>query len=86
MIAPTSPAEMIGTVISVSSKKPPEIVFATSVARQAQTRLSTAARMTAVRGRSAPGSDRARHGVGAVVEPVGVIEDEGYGDDRDDDE
>jgi hypothetical protein len=54
MIAPSSPARMIGTVISESSKKPPEIVLATSVDRHAPTTLSNAARITAVRGRRAP--------------------------------
>ena len=54
MIAPTNPARIIGTVISASSKNPPEIVFATSVERQAPTRLRRAPRMTAVRGLSAP--------------------------------
>ena len=54
MIAPTRPARMIGAVTSSSSKKPPEIVLATSVDRQAPTTLSTAAIMTAVRGLSAP--------------------------------
>ena len=32
------------------------------------------------------GRDRTGHRVGAVVEPVGEVEDEGYGDNRDDDE
>ncbi len=45
---------MIDAVISSSSKKPPEMVLATSVERHAPTRLRTAARMTAVRGLSAP--------------------------------
>jgi hypothetical protein len=35
-------------------KKPPEMVLATSVDRQAPTRLRTAARVTAVRGLRAP--------------------------------
>jgi hypothetical protein len=42
--------------------------------------------MTAVQRSKSAGGDRPRHGVGAVVEPVGEIEDEGYGDNRDDDE
>ena len=54
MIAPTKPARTIGAVTSASSKNPPEIVLATSVDRQAPTRLSTAAMITAVRGLSAP--------------------------------
>src|SRR5215213_11969388 len=49
-MAPTSPASTIGTVTRLSSKKPPEIVLATSVDRQAPIRLRTAARTTAVRG------------------------------------
>ena len=53
-MAPTSPASTIGAVTSASSKKPPEMVLATSVDRQAPTRLRTAAMMTAVRGLSAP--------------------------------
>ena len=86
MIAPTSPAKMMGTVISASSKKPPEIVFATSVARQAPRRLSSGGEDYRGTWSERPGGDRPRHSVGAVVEPVGVIEDEGYGDNRDDDE
>ena len=54
MIAPSSPAKTMGAVINESSNRPPEIVLATAVDRQAPTRLSTAARMTATRGRSAP--------------------------------
>ena len=53
-IAPINPARMIEGVISWSSKKPPEIVFATAVERQAPTRLRKAPRITAVRGRIAP--------------------------------
>src|SRR4029453_8446037 len=53
-IAPTSPARMIEAVISWSSKKPPEIVFATAVDRQAPTRLRKAPKITAGRGRIAP--------------------------------
>ena len=54
MIAPTRPARMIDAVTSSSSKKPPEMVLATSVERHAPTKLRTAARKTAVRGLSAP--------------------------------
>src|ERR687893_2591205 len=53
-IAPTRPASTIGAVTRASSKKPPEMVLATSVDRQAPNRLRMAARMTAVRGLSAP--------------------------------
>ena len=53
-MAPTSPARTIDGLTSCSSKKPPEIVFATSVERKAPTTLSTAARTTAVRAVSAP--------------------------------
>ena len=53
-IAPTSPASTIGAVTSWSSKKPPEMVLATSVDRQAPTTFSTAAMITAVRGLRAP--------------------------------
>ena len=53
-IAATSPAKITVGVIFVSSTSPLEIVFATWTDRNAPTRLSAPARITAVRGRSAP--------------------------------
>src|SRR6476469_9298746 len=53
-MAPTSPAKIITGLTSASLTMPPEIVLATSVDRKAPTTLSTAAMMTAVRGRNAP--------------------------------
>ncbi len=57
-MAPMSPARIIDGVIcrppSPSRISPPEMVLATSVLRNAPTRLSTAAIATAVLGLSAP--------------------------------
>src|SRR6478609_2331683 len=53
-MAPTSPAKIITGVTRASLTMPPEIVLATSVDRNAPTTFSTAAMMTAVRGRNAP--------------------------------
>src|SRR5664279_5770376 len=53
-IAATRPAKIIVGVTNASLTKPPEIVFATSVDRNAPTPFRIAAITTAVRGRSAP--------------------------------
>ena len=67
-MAPTKPARMIGTVISESSKKPPEIVFATSVERQAPTRLRKATAMTVMTTNSSVTSIPIRNGWSGVGE------------------
>src|SRR5664279_588507 len=53
-IAATKPAKIIVGVTNASLTRPPEIVFATSVDRNAPTTFRIAAISTAVRGRSAP--------------------------------
>jgi len=56
MMAPTKPAKMnSGPIVTACSLiMPPEMVFATSVERNAPTKLSVPAAMTAVFGFSAP--------------------------------
>src|ERR1044072_7969373 len=53
-IAPISPPKITAGLILVSSTMPPEIVFATSMDRNAPTRLRPADSMTATFGRNAP--------------------------------
>src|SRR3954453_22828553 len=53
-MAPTRPAKITTGLMSVSSTRPPEIVFATCTDRKDPVRFRTAATATAVFGRNAP--------------------------------
>ena len=76
-IAPQRPAKITVGVISFSLTSPLEIVFATSMDRNAPTRLSTPAMSTAVRGFSALVAIEVAMGVGRVVEPLVKSNDHG---------
>ena len=86
MMAPTKPARMIGAVTSASSKKPPEMVLATSVERTRADEVEHRGQDDGSSRLQRTGRDGTGHRVGTVVEAVREVEDEGHEDDDDHDE
>ncbi len=77
---------VMSTPSSPSLMMPPEMVLATSVERNAPTRLRIAAMPTATFGLQRARGDRRRHRVRRVVEAVREVEEERQCDDQHDDE
>ena len=72
---PDQPAKITTGLMSVSSTRPPEIVFATSTDRKAPTRFRTTGERDGDLRPQRAGGDRGGHRVGRVVEAVGEVEE-----------
>ena len=79
MIAPTSPAKMIGTV-SVHRQKATGDRLCDLGGKAGAEEIEHGGKDYRGTSSERPRGDWPCHSVGAVVEPVGVVKDEGYGD------
>ena len=86
MIAPSSPAKTMGAVISESSKQPTRDRFGYRSGQACSGEIEYGGKDDGDARPKSTRRDGPGHRIGTVMKAVGEIEDQGYDNDRDDDE